>query len=126
MASPKVHIFWDNSNIFIAAKKVAQNKDGVMAKNAVRVHFESLYNLARAGRTVESAIAVGSVPPDQRRMWDQFKRSGVKLELFERGANSQTEQAVDQAIQVYMLRALAVVSKDVVHSLPVLRLAVCN
>lgn len=35
------------------------------------------------------------------------KKTGIQPELFERGSISRTEQAVDQALQVHILRALA-------------------
>jgi hypothetical protein len=39
-------------------------------------------------------------------VWERLERStGVKLELYERGADSNKEQALDQALQVHMLRA---------------------
>jgi hypothetical protein len=41
-------------------------------------------------------------------VWKAFaKRTGIQPELFERGSISRTEQAVDQALQVHILRALA-------------------
>jgi hypothetical protein len=100
----KVFIFWDNSNIFISAKTVAAEKDGAGAYYQVRISFENMMKLAAAGRQTEYAIAVGSVPPELRHVWNRMEKAGVKVELFERGAESDREQAVDQALQVHMLR----------------------
>src|SRR5882672_6607949 len=97
-------IFWDNSNIFISAKTVASEREGASASYEVRIQFDSLLNLAAAGRKIAYAIAVGSVPPQLRHVWNRLAQSGVKVELFERGSDSGKEQAVDQALQVHMLR----------------------
>ncbi|MBI3320341.1 MAG: NYN domain-containing protein [Candidatus Omnitrophica bacterium] len=100
----KVFIFWDNSNIFVSAKTVAAAKEGADATYRIRIQFDHLLQLAAAGRKVEFAIAVGSVPPELRHVWNKLESTGVVVELFERGAQSEKEQAVDQALQVHMLR----------------------
>ena len=100
----KVFIFWDNSNIFISAKAVAVEKEGADASYKLRISFDRLLRLARADRVVEYAIAVGSIPPQLRHVWNKLAQTGVKIELFERGSQSEKEQAVDQALQVHMLR----------------------
>lgn len=101
---PKVHVFWDNSNIYIGAQ-------GALAKagrknSGIRVDFENLLKLAIGGRQFARGHCVGSVPPEIWAVWEQLARkTGIKPELFERGAASGKEQAVDQALQVQMLRA---------------------
>jgi hypothetical protein len=100
-----VHIFWDNSNIFIPAKYVANRREGVFAEHNIRVQFDSLYRLARAGRPIASSMCVGSVPPELRAVWDRLRSTGVQVELYERGAASNTEQGIDQCLQVHILRA---------------------
>ncbi|WP_168191858.1 NYN domain-containing protein [Chromobacterium phragmitis] len=102
-----VHIFWDNSNIYIPAQEVAANREGVFAAKEIRIHFDHLYQLARAGRPVIRSLCVGSVPPEMDTVWKSLRASGVAVELFERGADSGAEQGVDQCLQVHMLRALA-------------------
>ncbi len=108
----KIHIFWDNSNIFVSARYVATRKEGHFAERDIRIHFDSLYKLAAFGRTVVTVKCVGSVPPDQQALWNSLKQAlhdklGNRLELYERGAGTGTEQAIDQALQVHMLRVLA-------------------
>ena len=100
----KVFVFWDNSNIFISAKTVAAQREGGDAAYQVRIQFDNLLSLALAGRKLESAVAVGSVPPPMRHVWNSLEQAGVKVELFERGGLSGREQAVDQALQTHMLR----------------------
>jgi len=99
-----VFVFLDNSNIFISAKTVAAEREGGDAPYQIRIQFDNLLQLAVAGRKLEFAIAVGSVPPPLRHVWNRLESAGVKVELFERGAMSAREQAIDQALQVHMLR----------------------
>ncbi|KWT89413.1 NYN domain-containing protein [Candidatus Magnetominusculus xianensis] len=100
----KVFIFWDNSNIFISGRTVASEKEGEDASYQLRLQFNNILELASAGRDIECAIAVGSVPPELRHVWNKMEQSGIKVELHERGLDSNKEQAVDQALQVHMLR----------------------
>jgi hypothetical protein len=99
-----VFVFGDNSNIFISAKTVAGEREGGDAAYHVRIQFDNLLQLAVAGRPVEFAVAVGSVPPPLRHVWNRLEQAGVQVELFERGSLSSREQAVDQALQTHMLR----------------------
>lgn len=103
-AMKKVFVFWDNSNIFISAKTVAAEREGGDAPYHIRIQFDHLLKLAVAGRELEYAIAVGSVPPPLRHVWNRLEQAGVKVELFERGSLTSREQAVDQALQTHMLR----------------------
>jgi hypothetical protein len=102
----KVYVFWDNSNIFIGAQKTFEVVGRAYPKGA-RIEFGNLMKLAHANRQVGGGFCVGSVPPELARVWEAMrKKTGIRLELFERGADSRTEQAVDQALQVHMLRAM--------------------
>ena len=100
----RVFIYWDNSNIFISARGVAVEREGATARHRVRVDFRNLLMLARAGRDIERAIAVGSVPPELRHVWNRMENEGVTVELLERGAIEGREQGVDQTLQTAMLR----------------------
>ena len=100
----RVFIYWDNSNIFISARGVAVEREGATARHRVRVDFRNLLMLARAGRDIERAIAVGSVPPELRHVWNRMENEGVTVELLERSAIEGREQGVDQTLQTAMLR----------------------
>jgi hypothetical protein len=107
-----VHIFWDHSNIFHSAQDACDcpKKDTGFERGHrwdARVHFQHLFDFAAAGRTVERAVAVGSIPPGLNALWERLSGAGIKVELQERGAESGKEQAVDEALQLYMLRSLA-------------------
>lgn len=106
MPEPKVHIFMDNSNIFISAQDEAKNHDGPGLRASIRLQFDNLINLAIAARPVGSVFVVGSVPPEADEVWQRLEEaSGVKPELYERGKFSGGEQGIDQCLQVHMLRA---------------------
>ena len=100
----KVFIYWDNSNIFISAQEVAVEREGEAARFRIRIHFRNLLQLAHGGREIERAIAVGSVPPELRHVWNRLENEGVTVQLLERGALQGREQGVDQALQTVMLR----------------------
>ena len=100
----KVFVYWDNSNIFISAKDVAAMREGEAARFRVRVHFGHLLQLARAEREVEHAVAVGSIPPELRHVWNHMENEGVRVHLLERGTMHGGEQGVDHVLQTAMLR----------------------
>lgn len=110
MKPSPICLFWDNSNIFVAAKTVASSKEPSAAKN-IRIQFDNLFKVATVGRKVTRAYCVGSVPPDLDLVWKSLtKATGVKPELYERGKDSGKEQGVDQCLQVWMLRSLVDIS----------------
>jgi len=100
----RVHIIWDNSNIFLSGKNYC-NKNEWGKDGAFRVYFENLIDLAADARPIEQVFCVGSVPPPTDSVWGHIEaKTGKKPETFERGAASGKEQAIDQALQVRMLR----------------------
>lgn len=103
MANDRVHIIWDNSNIFISGRALC---DKLEYKSSIfRINFESLVDLAANNRPIEQVFCVGSVPPPTDAVWGHIeKKTGKKPELYERGASSGKEQAIDQALQTRMLR----------------------
>jgi NYN domain len=99
----RVHIVWDNSNIFISGRSVCDKLE--YRPNEFRIYFENLIDLAADNRKVEQVFCVGSVPPPTDSVWGHIqKKTGKKPELYERGAESGKEQAIDQALQTRMLR----------------------
>jgi hypothetical protein len=104
---PRAFIFWDNSNVFIPARYVAQRREGGFADRNIRIQFDNLLQLARAGRNAGAGVCVGSVPPELQGLWERLRAIGVTVELYERGKESGREQGVDQCLQVHMLRTLA-------------------
>ena len=100
-----VFIYWDDSNIFIEAQRLAESMEaGPDARSRVRIHFDNMLKLAHANRPVEKAIAVGSIPPELRQLWNRLENSGVVVELFDRGTTWRGEQEMpDRILQLRML-----------------------
>ena len=77
-----VFIYWDNSNIFHEAQRLAEEQEeGTGARYRVRIHFENMLRLAHADRLLRKARAAGSVPPEMRQLWNRMEgmRSGSSL-----------------------------------------------
>lgn len=106
VSSTPVHIFLDNSNIFYGAQgAAARHGEGGVAR-AVRLYYENLLHLARAGRQVEQAVCVGTIPPrDENVFRTRLERAGCTPELYP-GTVGAREQGIDQALQVHMLRTV--------------------
>ncbi len=100
----KVFIYWDNSNIFISAQQAGVEVEGDLARYRIRLNFRHLLELSSAGREIEHAIAVGSVPPELHHVWNRLENEGVTVQLLEWGALQGREQGVDQVLQTAMLR----------------------
>lgn len=100
----KVFIYWDNSNIFISTQEAAAELEGEATRSRVRIHFRNLLALAHAGRPIERAIAVGSIPPELRQVWNRLENEDVEVDFLERGALHGSEEGVDQLLQTFMLR----------------------
>ncbi len=101
----KIFIYWDNSNIFVEAKRYAAERDeGPDARSRVRINFDNMLRLAHADRSVARAIAAGSVPPELRNVWNRMGNSGVEVRLFDRVAVERGEQDMpDRMLQLCML-----------------------
>ena len=100
-----VFIYWDNSNIFHEAQRLAEERDeGPNARYRVRIDFDHMLRLAHADRPLMKAIAAGSVPPEMRQLWNRMENNGVEVHLFDRGAPDRGEQEMpDRVLQLRML-----------------------
>ena len=101
----KVFIHWDNSNIFVEARRLAEEvNEGPGARYRVRINFDNMLRLAHAERPVERAFAAGSVPPEMRQLWNRMESNGVEVQLFDRGSSGRGEQEIpDRFLQLRML-----------------------
>lgn len=100
-----VFIYWDNSNIFHEAQRLAEERsEGPNARYRIRVHFDNMLRLAHADRPIERALAVGSVPPEMRQLWNRMESNGIEVRLFDRGSRERGEQEMpDRLLQLRML-----------------------
>lgn len=101
----RVFIYWDNSNIFHEAQRLAEERgEGPNARYRVRIHFDHMLRLAHADRPVKKALAAGSVPPEMRQLWNRMESRGVEVQLFDRGTPDRGEQEMpDRVLQLRML-----------------------
>ena len=101
----EVFIYWDNSNIFHEAHRLAEDREkGPNARYLVRINFEIMMRLAHADRPVKQAVAAGSVPPEMRHLWNRMESMGVEVSLFGRGDPARSEQEMpDRILQLRML-----------------------
>ena len=100
-----VFIYWDNSNIFHEAQRLAEEREeGEGARYRVRINFDNMLRLAHADRPLQKALAAGSVPPEMRQLWNRMERKGVEVRLFDRGIPGRGEQVIpDRLLQLRML-----------------------
>lgn len=100
-----VFIYWDNSNIFHEAQRLAEERgEGANARYRVRVNFDNILRLAHADRPLKKALATGSVPPEMRQLWNRMEGKGVEVQLFDRGDTGCGEQEMpDRVLQLRML-----------------------
>ena len=101
----RVFIYWDNSNIFHEAQRLAEERNsGPDARYRLRIDFSNMYRLAHADRPVQRACAAGSVPPEMRHLWNRLENSGVDVHLFDRINPEHGEQEIpDRLLQLRML-----------------------
>ena len=100
-----IFIYWDNSNIFHEAQRLAEERNnGPDARYRVRINFSNMLRLAHADRPVERAYAAGSVPPEMRQLWNRLESQGVEVSLLDRGNSGSGEQEMpDRVLQLRML-----------------------
>lgn len=101
----EVFIYWDNSNIFHEAQRLAEERgEGPDARYRVRINFDHILRLAHADRPLRKALAAGSVPPEMRQLWNRMESKGVEVQLFDRGSPERGEQEIpDRVLQLRML-----------------------
>lgn len=100
-----VFVYWDNSNIFYGAQRIAEEREGTPgARYLIRIHFDHMLRLAHADRPLEKALTAGSVPPELHQLWNSLENQGVEVHLFDRGSPQGGEQETpDQWLQLRML-----------------------
>lgn len=102
-----VSLFWDLSNITWSARPIAIDREGPALGQSIRLNFRNILDLACAHRPIRSGVVATSHNggTGQEAVWRSLQDMGLEIEVFDRGAASGKEQAVDQALQVHMLRA---------------------
>lgn len=76
----QVFIYWDDAAVYRGAQAEAAEREGGNARYRVRVYYPNLLALARAGREVGHATAVGPVPAEMRHCWNRMESEGAPVD----------------------------------------------
>ncbi len=93
----KVHVFVDNSNLFIEGKRVAKIDYvyDVDQLHCFRIEYGRLLDLIKSEREMGTAVLVGSRPPKQDTLWNKLKSLGLQPRIFDRSQFTGREKGVD-------------------------------
>lgn len=93
----KLHIFIDNSNIWIAAKSVGGLKKPFNWKEdpRIRVDYGNLLEAIANERPISKPTLYGSRPPDNDSLWKKFEYLGINVKCEDRSKCTGKEKKVD-------------------------------
>ena len=97
------YVFIDNSNIWISAQKLCYQKES--SEYALRLYINNLKLLAGCNRRNIQYKIFGSLNMNKNTVWS-LEKDDQTIHQYERGMFSNSEQAVDEAIQLSMYRAM--------------------
>jgi len=103
-----VHVFWDNSNIWLGAKKACIDSENPEYRYALRLSFKNLDALVIKDRTAITKMLSGSVPPECETLWEHAKNLQYNTQLLKRvqADKGMEEQAVDELLHLGIANAL--------------------
>ena len=91
-----LHLFIDNSNIFIEAQSVARAKfyydDQLVIR--LRISYGDLLDEIRGERSLKETVLVGSEPPNNDSLWNKLKTLNIQPRIFKRNFSGR-EKGVD-------------------------------
>lgn len=92
-----LHLFIDNSNVFIEGQRVARETfhydDELVVR--FRINFGGLLDFVKGERKLAEAVLVGSRPPANDALWNRLKALGIEPRIFDRSFYSGREKRVD-------------------------------
>ena len=92
-----LHLFIDNSNVFIEGQRVARETfhfdDQLVLR--FRVNYGGLLDFVRQDRKLEEAVLVGSRPPPNDALWNRLAQLGIEPRIFDRSIFTGREKRVD-------------------------------
>lgn len=102
-----VHVFWDNSNIWIGLKNYCEETEQIPS-TALRVYMKNVDDYVVRGRVAGTKIIAGSYPPECADLLAQAQQLGYDSQFFQRinDGSKMREQAVDMNLQLQMTLAL--------------------
>jgi hypothetical protein len=107
-----VHVFIDNSNLFIEGSKVVGQLENVNVYDDKQPNFLDFYvdhgllvTTILDGRNMGSAFVVGSVPPPNDTLWDRARSHGCEVKTYKRN-KSNKEKKVDTKLVCRAMRSI--------------------
>jgi len=92
-----LHLFIDNSNLFIEAQRVARNSfyydDDLVLR--LRINYGDLLEIVRNNRKLMETVLVGSRPPTIDSLWNKLKTMNITPRIFDRSMYTGREKQVD-------------------------------
>lgn len=91
-----LHLFIDNSNLYIEAQRTARSKENYddLLVIRLRISFGGLLEKIRNGRKLMESVLVGSEPPQNDSLWNKLKSLGIKPTIFKRNFSNK-EKGID-------------------------------
>ena len=92
-----LHLFIDNSNIFIVAQRVARaiyHYDDELVPR-MRINYGKLLDFIRGVRKLMETVLVGSRPPQNDTLWKRLREMKIEPRIFDRSAFTNKEKGVD-------------------------------
>lgn len=99
----RVHLFIDDSNIFIEGQRTAGHREPLdaTARARFRIDFGRLLEWITEGRSLLSIYLVGSRPPEADTFWKVLEKKGIQQNIFDRQAGR--EKGVDHDLVAEMV-----------------------
>lgn len=99
-----VYFFLDFSNIAVSAREVASSHgDGILESRDVRLNLPNIRALAQRDRRWGSGYAAAGFADEANGLQKHCEEAGISLQVSERGKLTNSEQNVDETIQLNML-----------------------
>ena len=95
--TPGIHIFVDDSNVWIGAKMLQARVKGFESceDHRVRLSMGKLANRITNNRTLEQGILYGSEPPPADTVWKRLRENGWTVKTFNRSVITNKEKQID-------------------------------
>ncbi|XP_019632941.1 PREDICTED: uncharacterized protein LOC109476451 [Branchiostoma belcheri] len=101
-----LHVFVDDSNIWIEGKKAAAQQWGLLCDEdpRLRIEYGNFLDLLSSkerptSSVIETANMYGSIPPPNDSLWGKMREKGWKVDLKERNIKGK-EKAVDAQLMI--------------------------
>jgi hypothetical protein len=104
-----IHVFFDNSNMWGGAQAVRSQIEPGVPWPALRIYYRNLFDRIEGGRTADTRILAGSVPPSCDSLWEFARDRGYRTDLLhrvQRDDGSIGEQGVDEVLHLKIANVL--------------------